>query len=1427
MRCGGCGHDNRAGARFCDGCGSALTGPAGAPAPEPAPTLVAGGRYTVDRLIGEGARKLVYAAVDTRLGRDVALAMVKTEGLDNAGRERIRREARAMARLGDHPHIVTVFDVGDEDGQPYIVSQLMPGGSVAELLERAPDHRVPVADALRIVTEIAQALDHAHGHGVVHRDLKPANVWRASDGSVLLGDFGLAATTDQSRLTVDGLVVGTVAYLAPEQAVGRAPDARSDLYSLGALFYELLTGRPPFLGDDAVGVISQHLNTAPVAPSWHNSSVSPALDSLVLDLLAKDPGDRPASAAALIESLRRLASDDRAASSTPAPPAPKLLSLGRLIGRSSELAQLTTAFDEAASGRARLVMVVGEPGIGKSRLVEELAVYASVRGATVCWGHCYEGELGMPYLPFIEAFRTYVRQRSDDQLRAELSSGGPEVATLVSELRQRFGDLPEPVALDGDAERLRLFEGVCSFVRNAAADDPLVLLLDDLHWADKPSLLMLQYMARNLRRDRVLIVGTYRDVELDRAHPLADAVAALRRERLYERVLLRGLSAEEVKALIDAVDNQDSPVAFAHLIHRETEGNPFFVAEILRNLVETGALVRVDGQWTGTPEGVAENLPEGVREVIGRRLSRLSADCNRMLTVGAAMPGGFTLDAVAAVLGIDEDETLDLLDEALGAQVVRERRDAPGTYEFNHALIRQTLYSELSTPRRVRLHRQIATAIEGRGSREAHLSELAFHCFHGAAGGDVAKAVDYARRAGDRARGQAAHEEAARFYRMALEAMELGEEHPDLERAELLLALGEALARGGDTAAAAEVLAEAADIARRADAGALFARVALASAALRWTGGLYQPDLVGILGEAADRIGDSDDALLARLLARQASFMLFIDQSRVRTLAQQAVDAADRSGDPGARALALSSLTWTMTAPEQRREWGRLQTEIGALAEQAGDLDLASANENSVLIRAAQDGDRPLVDAMLERVVNRAEESRSPFFLANSATIQAMVAAMDGRYGDAERLAGETLAYARRLADPTMVANFGVVLYPVWRERGRLSEFETATARAVEESPTVAAWRAGLAHLLCETGKLDEARAHTSVLAENGFATIPDDVVRPYALAGTAEAVAALGDAAWAETLRALLLPMAGRAALIGIAAYHGSIDRYLGLLAMTIGDDDQAVTEFSEALAMHERMGSAPWTARTQYDLARALVGRGAPGDVDRAVALLNRSLETANAIGMSKLVEEALLVKLGLQGVASSAPGQSIDAIAAGVSLERPDLRAHTDADGRVTIVFSDIAGYTATTERLGDERTQRLLREHNQILRRLVQQHNGVEVKSQGDGFMLAFSQPKHGVAFAIALQRAISGHDFDGEQLRLRIGMHVGTVIKEASDFFGRTVILAARVTDQAQAGEVLVTSEIAEEIPRALVDQGRAVPLKGLAGTHNVHTVRWD
>src|SRR3990172_2782417 len=640
--CPSCGAALDADASFCDKCGASLTETAPrsrtpTPAPSPAlPTSFAGGRYQVKRFLGEGGRKRVYLAHDTKLDSDVAIAVIKTEGLDSDSLTRIRREAQAMGRLRDHPHIVTVHDIGDEDDHPYIVSQFMAGGDLEGLLRQAESHRLPIDHAVRIANEVRQALEHAHGRGIIHRDLKPGNIWLTEDGTAKLGDFGLAMAVDRSRVTQAGMMLGTVAYMPPEQALGRAADARSDLYSLGCVLYEMVTGRPPFLGDDSVAIISQHINTAPVAPTWHNPQVPRALEALIMRLLAKDPDERPESAATVVEAMsaivvtvstvaQRVGQED-------VNPLDRLAG-GVFVGREKEMDELRAGLEDALSGRGRLLMLVGEPGIGKTRTSEEFATYAGLRNAQVLWGRCYEGEGAPAYWPWVQVVRSYVHDRDPQALMSEMGPGAADIAQIISEVRDRLPGLPAPPALEPEQARFRLFDSITTFLKNASRGQPIVLVLDDLHWADKPSLLLLQFLSRELRGARLLVLATYRDVEVRRQHP---------------------------PALVEAV-------------YRETEGNPFFVNEVVRLLVADGRLE--------SPEQVTSwsvTIPQSVREVVGRRLDHLSEACNRVLTVASVIGREFELRVLERVAGVhgdapvSGDRLLEALEEAAGAPVIPE-----------------------------------------------------------------------------------------------------------------------------------------------------------------------------------------------------------------------------------------------------------------------------------------------------------------------------------------------------------------------------------------------------------------------------------------------------------------------------------------------------------------------------------------------------------------------------------------------------------------------------------------------------------------------------------------------------------------------------------------------------------------------------------
>ncbi|TAK73946.1 MAG: hypothetical protein EPO16_11665, partial [Dehalococcoidia bacterium] len=590
------------------------------------PESFAAGRYHVRKFLGEGGKKRVFLAHDALLDRDVAFALIKTEGLDDVGRERITREAQAMGRMGAHPHMVSVFDLGEEGGAPYIVTELMGGGDVEGELEKAGG-ALALPRALEIVKGVASGLVFAHRQGIVHRDLKPGNVWLTKDGVAKIGDFGLAVAQGRSRLTQHGLMVGTFGYMPPEQALGGEATPQSDLYSLGAMLYEMVTGKPPFQGDTPTAVISQHLNATPVAPSWHTEHCPPALEDLILALLAKEPAQRPASAAAVLAALEQIDTSARSRSHSDSRANPlDRLARGVFVGREKELERLRGALDTALLGRGSLVMLVGEPGIGKTRTTQELETYARMRGALVLWGGAYESSGAPPYRPWVQVAGMFASQDDVTTLAPLMPPDVPaELSRIIPWLRGQ-ANVGEPEAIvDPESARFRLFDAYASFLRAMATKAPLVIVLDDLHWADKPTLQLLQHLTRELPRLRVMIVGTYRDTDLSRTHPLSEALGSLNRESGFLRIALKGLTRDEVGAYIQAAANVSPPARLVDKIFEETEGNPFFLSEVVNLMTQEGTL----------SEQSANEIvvPDGVKEALGRRLDRISEETNELLQV--------------------------------------------------------------------------------------------------------------------------------------------------------------------------------------------------------------------------------------------------------------------------------------------------------------------------------------------------------------------------------------------------------------------------------------------------------------------------------------------------------------------------------------------------------------------------------------------------------------------------------------------------------------------------------------------------------------------------------------------------------------------------------------------------------------------------
>ncbi len=898
------------------------------------PASFAAGRYVVKKFLGEGGKKRVYLAHDEVLDRDVAFALIKTEGLDETARQRVTREAQAMGRLGDHPNIMPIFDLGIEPspshqsspagrggaGHPYMVLPLMSGGDVGDVIEKAPDHKVPLDRALEVTKDVCSGLVFAHSKGIVHRDLKPGNVWLTSDGTARIGDFGLAVATDRSRLTREGMMVGTVAYMPPEQAMGGEITPRADLYSMGAMLYEMVTGRPPFLGDDDIAIIGQHINTPPVAPIWHRPDCPKQLDALIMRLLAKDPKQRPESARDVLAALEGVDAvvpspfegEGQGVGRTSWTGAQALkqvqgemagrsldsMASGVFVGRQKEMDQLRAVLEESLSGRGRMVTLVGEPGIGKTRTAQELQTYAGLRRCQVLWGRCYEGGGAPPYWPWVQAIRSYVKEHEPEQLRREMGSAVSVIAEVVSDVKERIPNVQPPPQLDSpESARFRLFDSIATFLKTASRSQPLLVILDDLHWSDKPSLLLLEFVARELHDSRVLLVGTYRDVELNRKHPLAVTLGDLTKERLFEKVLLRGLQKDDVARFIELAAGVKPPPGLVEAVHTQTEGNPLFVTEVVRWLVQEGALTRhsearraeesgagttrhperrpgeagagVEGPRPGDgalrqAQGDGQRaktwtmpIPEGVRDVIGKRLDRLTPRCNDVLTTAAVIGRRFALPALVRLyssepLGgasspspspspagrgkftssplegarvsftpsplegegrgegspkiaplpaeerLSEDRLLDVLEEALSARIIEELPTGPGRYQFTHALIQETLAKEISTTRKVRLHARIALVLEDlyQDRLEERAAELAEHFAEAETVLGTEKLVRYSLVAGEKAQADFAAEDARAHFEKAQLALSGGPANALMART--LAGLGQAEAMLGE-----------------------------------------------------------------------------------------------------------------------------------------------------------------------------------------------------------------------------------------------------------------------------------------------------------------------------------------------------------------------------------------------------------------------------------------------------------------------------------------------------------------------------------------------------------------------------------------------------------------------------------------------------
>ena len=959
------------------------------------------------------------------------------------------------------------------------------------------------------------------------------------------------------------------------------------------------------------------------------------------------------------------------------------------VGRERELERLDDVWKAAEEGAPQILLVAGEPGVGKTRLAAEFARRVYARGAPVLAGGCDE-DLGVPYQPFVEALRQYADHLSGPDVA--LGRFGGELVRLVPELAEQVPGLAPPLRSDPATEQHRLFDAVAAWLAAIARDERVLLVLDDLQWAAKPTLLMLRHLTRWPEPMRLVVLGTYRDTEVGRTHPLAEALGDLRRGTGFERISLSGLDRAGVVAFMErAADHalDDDDLALASVIHDETEGNPFFVGEVLRHLTETGAIAHRDGRWRSGAQLHEIGIPEGVRDVVGRRLSRLSPAANDVLRIGAVIGPDFDLAVLAIVAGFGADEIVAALDEAVAARLVTEVGTQTVHGRFAHALVRDTLYDEVSPARRIALHGRVAEAIESlyAGRVDEHLPALAHHYARGAGlTGATDKAAAYAARAGDRALAQLANEEAVTYYRQALELLTVGSgPADDARRLELLISLGEAQRRAGDPVHRLTLLDAARLAQARGDADAL-ARAALANTrgAHAAAAGRVDEERVRVLRAALTAVSDDDNPTRARLLATFGLELTWAtDRDRRVDASDVALAMAHRLDDARTLGHVMLARFVTIWGPGTLAERLALCNELMDVAEAIDDPAFSSRAWWLRFRALTEMGDLSEAENSLRVVERFAAELGQPALRWLATWSRAGLRLVAGRADEADRLFLDALHLGETAGEPDAMTWYAIQAFEVALERGDLASLDPTAADTLATRTDFPFFQAGFALLQCERGHHDEARTLIRPYRDCGFTNVPVDPAYLRTMTLLADAARQLGDVEAAGPMYRILTPYADQFPAAA-GAITGSVAHFLGVLAALLGDFDAADGHFAAAEAAHAELPAPGWLARTHLEWARMLRSRG-PGDAERTGSLLDAAIAGFDALGATGWIDKARdmagrrprkrrqlpggLTEREAELLRLVASGMSNKAIAAELSLSQKTVERH------LTNIFSKL--------------------------------------------------------------------------------------------------------------------------------------------------------
>jgi DNA-binding winged helix-turn-helix (wHTH) protein len=899
--------------------------------------------------------------------------------------------------------------------------------------------------------------------------------------------------------------------------------------------------------------------------------------------------------------------DSVAAGNTFAPP---------FVGHAPAMERLRAALEGALAGRGRTVLLAGEPGIGKTRTAEELAAEARRRHAMVLIGRATEGDGAPAFWPWVQILRASLARSG---ARHAGTPAATEIAAVLGELQGSGERAGHPSAREAEQARFRLFDRLTAAMGQLAERQGLVVVLDDLHWADEATLGLVAFLARDLSERRLLLLATYRDVDVHRGHPLGTLLGRLAREPSCERVALRGFASDDTARLIAGVAGAPPSAAVAAAVHDMTEGNPFFIQEVVR-------LLASDTLTSEDTSALPLLLPQSVRDAIGRRLDGLSQPCNTLLRVAAVLGRDFSTGVLARVTEQTQADVLEQLSEAVRARVLDEARgrdgDAPGSYRFHHSLIRQALYDEMPTPERVRWHARVGTALEAAcgADLEPHLDELAHHFFQAAAADTSARTVDYCVRAAERAGMLLAYEQSVRQYERALQALEVQAPRDDVRRAELLLAFGDACTLAGVRERALPAFRRAAEIGRELQRADLLGRAAIGYRAAEM-GSPADDETRALIEEARTAtIGRAD--LHARVLSRLAGLPPHSDSmARREALSRDALALARRSGHGAALRDALEARLWACLGPDHLDDRLAVAREMLAFAEREPSRHLALLAHDAELGVHLIRGDLGAAERSLVAYTRVAEALREPAFLFHATFRQGSMALARGELTRAEELFRSAQARGRGAVS---FAHFMCTaqLYVLQYMRGAADDPELNRVFFGEMMALPYSWepamRSALAFALYVRGDEDAARREFAALVARGLDTIRRDEHWLVTMGSMSSVAVMLGDEAAAAKIYDLLLPYAELVFVHDLLrSVGGTVASALGNLAAMLDRFEDGERHFARAHALETAMGGiTAFMDRPGY--ARLLLRRDAPGDRARAEAILTEVCQAMAACGV-----------------------------------------------------------------------------------------------------------------------------------------------------------------------------------------------------------------